>query len=78
MTPYHAHAGELGVKGRGIREERERKRGWSEEQKWLRKIVLGCWTTLMADAARAANSMATIPGQEVVSGERRRTLSSLQ
>lgn len=30
-----------------------------EEGSWMQKIVLGCWTTLLADAAKARRAMST-------------------
>ena len=30
-----------------------------EEGSWMQKIVLGCWTTLLADAARTRRAMST-------------------
>ncbi|MCJ1485797.1 hypothetical protein MMC06_005972 [Schaereria dolodes] len=46
-----------------------------EEQSWLQKIVLGCWTTLLADAAEATRR-AVSDKRPVVSSVRVRSLST--
>lgn len=33
----------------------------SEENSWMQKIVLGCWTTLLADAANVGRAPASVP-----------------
>jgi len=52
-TPYHTHA-EDSIKWKlSILAKQQTKNRLLEEQGWMRKIVVGCWTTLLADAARA-------------------------
>ncbi|MCJ1304558.1 hypothetical protein MMC08_007371 [Hypocenomyce scalaris] len=50
--PYH----NLSVKSPEVRPSKMAKRQQDlaqEEQSWMQRIILGCWTTLMADAAKA-------------------------
>ena len=45
-----------------------------EENNWMQKVVLGCWTTLLADAARARRKGSLSKGP--LQGARARCLTS--
>ena len=55
FTPYHAHYDQPSIK-RASSSDTQAKIPAQEEQIWMEKIVIGCWTTLMADASHAAKT----------------------
>lgn len=54
FTPYHEHIDTPSMQRRSsLKRQITQPQG---EQSWMEKIVIGCWTTLLADAARATRS----------------------
>ena len=63
-TAYHAHTEGL-VRKRSILLAKYQSRDCSlDDQDWLRRSGVGCWSTLLADAASMANKTTSLVGQE--------------
>ncbi len=75
-TPYHAHAEDSSKRKLSILAKQQIKNQPAEEQGWMRKIVVGCWTTLLADAARATITTLQARPELDVSAERRNSMAS--
>ncbi|MCJ1473745.1 hypothetical protein MMC13_002396 [Lambiella insularis] len=74
-THYHIHTEELTRRPSSIFSKRKSKPFVHEEQEWMRKIVVGCWATLIADAAKARTKKTSFAKQENTI-ERRMSMTS--
>jgi len=75
-TPYHAHAEDSSRRKLSILAKQQIKTKSPEEQGWMRKVVVGCWTTLLADAARARiTRLQTCPEPDISAERRKSTVS---
>ena len=74
VTPYHAHAAESDKTQASIVSKQQTKDMLLNEQGWMQKIVVGCWTTLLADAARA--KLPSSCSDSELTGEGRRSFTS--
>ncbi|MCJ1244800.1 hypothetical protein MMC30_002000 [Trapelia coarctata] len=76
-TPYHAHAEDSSKRKLSIlAKQQQTKNRLPEEQGWMRKIVVGCWTTLLADAASARIATTQTGSEHDISAERRKSMAS--
>ena len=74
-TPYHAHAEDSSRRKLSILAKQQTNNKLREEQGWMRKIVIGCWTSLLADAARARITTTQTGPEHDISAERRKSLA---
>ena len=74
FTPYHAHLDQPSMRRISSSGPPSKMPAAQEEQSWMEKIIIGCWTTLLADASHATKTE-ECSEHSCVSSEKTRSMS---